>query len=250
MSRNNYHTHTVYCDGKDTPEELVLYAIKHGCDEIGFSGHSFNDFYDADPFCMTPEKTAEYCAEIRRLKEAYRDRINILCGIERDIYSDVDTSEYDYVIGSVHYVLKDGVHIPVDWKREAVDAAVQEHYGGDIYAYIEDYYEIEGNVYDVTKCGIIGHFDLVTKFNEGNAMFDTGHPRYIAAADRALEKLLKEDVIFEVNYGAVARGYRSTPYPDERIIEKIKAAGKRIIFSSDCHDRQYLLLGIPEENRL
>ena len=28
---NNYHTHTRYCDGKDSPEELVLEAIALGC---------------------------------------------------------------------------------------------------------------------------------------------------------------------------------------------------------------------------
>ena len=39
MIPSNYHTHTCFCDGKNTPEEMVLEAIRLGCPEIGFSGH-------------------------------------------------------------------------------------------------------------------------------------------------------------------------------------------------------------------
>ena len=34
MMFSNYHTHTTYCDGADTPEELVLEAIRLGCPEL------------------------------------------------------------------------------------------------------------------------------------------------------------------------------------------------------------------------
>ena len=39
IEKQNLHTHSSYCDGKDTPEELVLYAINSGFSSIGFSGH-------------------------------------------------------------------------------------------------------------------------------------------------------------------------------------------------------------------
>ena len=38
---SNYHTHSTFCDGADSPEELVIEAIRLGCPEIGFSGHSY-----------------------------------------------------------------------------------------------------------------------------------------------------------------------------------------------------------------
>ena len=37
--KQNLHTHTVYCDGNDTPEEMVLTAIEKHFDILGFSGH-------------------------------------------------------------------------------------------------------------------------------------------------------------------------------------------------------------------
>ena len=34
---------------------------------------------------------------------------------------------------------------------------------------------------EVTKCDIIGHFDLITKFIEQDPCFDVRHPRYVKA---------------------------------------------------------------------
>ena len=60
MTYSNYHTHTTYCDGADSPEELVLEAIRLGCPEIGFSGHSY---LEEDTGSMSPEGTVDYCRE-------------------------------------------------------------------------------------------------------------------------------------------------------------------------------------------
>ena len=83
----NYHTHTRFCDGADSPEELILEALRLGCPEIGFSGHSY---IEGENWCMSAEGTEQYIREICRLKEQYRDRIRIRLGIEQDILSDID----------------------------------------------------------------------------------------------------------------------------------------------------------------
>lgn len=246
MDRSNFHTHTVYCDGEDTPEELVTYAIEQGCHSIGFSGHSYTDIPDDEPFCMTLEQTADYKDEIRRLKIKYKDFIHIYLGVEQDYFSSEKTDDYDYVIGSVHYVMKDGHYISVDESEKSQINAVNKYYGGDFYAFAEDYYALVGDLCNKTHCGIIGHFDLITKFNEGNRLFDTTHPRYKKAADDALFRILSEKVVFEINYGAIARGYRTEPYPEKRIRDIIDEVGATVIHSSDCHKKEQLLFGIPE----
>jgi len=244
MIPSNLHTHTVFCDGNDTPEELVLTAISLGCGEIGFSGHAFTDFREENPFCMSKENTKKYKEEVNRLKRVYKDKIKILLGLEKDYFSNEKIDDYDYVIGSVHYVYKDGEYLSVDESKEMQVKIAEKYYGGDFYAFAEDYYKLVGDVYYKTKCDIVGHFDLITKFNEGNCLFDTNNPRYINAVDEALKKLLCEDVKFEINFGAIARGYRKTPYPEERILEKIASSGKEIIKTSDCHKKEQLLFGL------
>ena len=47
MYKQNLHVHTVYADGKDTPEELVLEAIRQGFTSIGFSEHSYMPYSTA-----------------------------------------------------------------------------------------------------------------------------------------------------------------------------------------------------------
>ena len=37
MIEYDLHMHTTFCDGKNTPEEIVLYAIDKGFSAIGFS---------------------------------------------------------------------------------------------------------------------------------------------------------------------------------------------------------------------
>ena len=64
-----------------------------------------------------------------------------------------------------------------------------------------------------TGADIIGHFDLVTKFNELGGYLDLSDPRYVRAWKAAVDALLSYDRPFEINTGAISRGYRTTPYP-------------------------------------
>ena len=248
MSFSNFHTHTTYCDGKNTPRELVEQALELGCRQIGFSGHSYTETGDAEPYCMTPAGTRAYKAEIRALQSEYRDRIEILLGLERDAFSVDHDDDYDFVIGSVHYVYKDGVYLPVDESRESQIEAVNRHYGGDFYGFVEDYYRLVGDIDRLTNCDVVGHFDLITKFNEPGDLFDVGDRRYREAAERALNKLMHKGLIFEINYGAIARGYRTTPYPDPWLQDLLRQNGEKLLFSSDCHDKDHLLFGIGQAN--
>ena len=77
MFNNNFHTHTKYCDGKNTPEEMVLSAIELGFDSLGFSGHAYTEF-DLS-YCMTPGETEKYISDIYALKKKYAGRIDIYC---------------------------------------------------------------------------------------------------------------------------------------------------------------------------
>lgn len=233
MITRDLHTHTVYCDGKNTPEEMVLAAIEKGLTAIGFSSHSYAP-YDLD-CCMTAENTERYKSDIAALREKYRDKIEILCGIEQDIFSPASTEGYDYVIGSVHYLPTPEGYVTVDYTPEILTNLCRDHFGGDWYSLCEAYYGLVSRVYEETKCHIIGHLDLVTKFNEKCHLFDESHPRYIAAWQSAVDALLPCNIPFEVNTGAIARGWRTTPYPSRDIVRYIRSHGGRLILSSDSH---------------
>lgn len=229
------HMHSVYSDGADTAEEMILSAIGKGLDCVGLSEHSHTE---GDECGMTPEGTVAYRAETAELKKKYAGRIRVLCGLERDFYSD-DDLEYDYVIGSVHWLkMEDGHKVPVDWTAEKQREGVAKYFGGDWYAFAEAYYGLVSRVAEVTKCDIIGHFDLLTKFAEKDPCFDFHHPRYVRAWKNAADVLLKTGKIFEVNTGAISRGYRTAPYPSREIRDYLREHGGKLILSSDAHQKE------------
>lgn len=88
---------------------------------------------------------------------------------------------------------------------------------------------------------MIAHFDLIEKFNEDGSLFDRNAPRYRAAALCALEQLRSAPVIFEINTGAIARGYRSTPYPAPFLLQAMQHSHLPRMLAADCHDRRFLL---------
>lgn len=238
MFNNNFHTHTKYCDGKNTPEEMVQYALRLGFDSLGFSGHAYTEI-DLS-YCMTPEKTKLYIAEINALKQKYAGKINIYCGAELDYFSPDIGVKYDYTIGSVHYVEANGEYPPVDSSAEIQLETVKKHFGGDYMSYAEKYFETVSQVAEKLRPDIIGHFDLISKFNENDCMFNSDNPRYVKAWQAAALRLIEAGVPFEINTGAIARGARKTPYPSLKIAEFINANGGFFIVTSDCHNGERL----------
>ena len=244
MIRGNFHTHSTYCDGKNTLEEVVLAAIENGMDSVGFSGHAHTP-HDGR-FCMSEEGTEKYRAEIEALKEKYKDKIEIYSGLEMDYFSDTDTTPYDYTIGSVHYVVKNGVYHDVDGSPALFDESVREGWNGDAICFAVDYFAEVADIIEKTDADIIGHFDLVTKFNEGGKIFDESDPRYVAAWMAALDKLIPTGKLFEINTGAISRGYRTEPYPARPIVKEIVKRGGKFILTADSHQKDTLEFAFEE----
>ena len=258
--KKDLHIHTTYCDGKSTPEEIVLSAVSKGLSVLGFSGHSYT-FFD-ETWCMSLEGTHAYKKEIADLKLKYADKIKILCGTEQDFYSDYPTVDYDYFIGSVHYIripaqgrpaadgcvkYGDYIYIPVDESVGIQKEAAEAYFDADIYSFAEKYFETVSEWADRDVLpDLIGHFDLITKFNEQTPLYDEKNPRYISAWKKAADRLIAKGLVFEINTGAISRGYRTTPYPSFEIQDYIIKNGGKFIMSSDSHHKDTLLYKFEE----
>ena len=157
VGKADFHTHSTFSDGDDTAEAMVRAAIAKGLVQYGLSDHSLTPF---DPgYCMGPREghsEAAYRAEIARLKAAYADDIELFCGIEQDFYSPAPNPAYDYIIGSVHYIevpyASKCTHedprtgrffVSVDEEPWMVEAAIDEYFGGDPYAFAETFFATE-----------------------------------------------------------------------------------------------------------
>jgi histidinol-phosphatase (PHP family) len=228
------HVHTTFCDGVASPREMVEAALALGCPRIGFSAHAP---YSYPSYAMKKSDEPAYRAEIATLREEYRERIEVLCGLELDLHSLPVEYPYDYIIGSVHSLSpedENGRRTDVDGPYDRLCAAIERDFGGDPYAAVEDYFASVARLAE-RRPDIIGHFDLIRKHNRDNRLFDETAPRYLAAAYAAVDALLPLGVPFEVNTGGIARGYRETPYPAAPILAYILSNGGKVILTGDAH---------------
>ncbi len=241
--RQNLHTHTTFCDGKNTPLEMVQAALAQGLDSLGFSGHSPLPGTD---WCMNQSTVPEYRREILELREQYKGELEIFLGLEQDILSPLPDQPYDYLIGSVHSVLRGEEMVYVDESRESFLQGIQSWFGGDPLAFAEEYYRQVGTVAQKTGCQIVGHLDLICKFNQGDQILDTSHPRYQKAVLGALEELSSRNVILEINTGAMSRGYRTQPYPAPWILKAAREMKFPICITSDAHSTEHLTFAFDQ----
>ena len=242
---SNFHTHTTFCDGKNTPEEVVICSIEKGFECIGFSGHGYTGF-DLT-YCV--KDMQKYVFEINRLKEKYKNKIQIYLGVEEDAFNPLCHEDFDYVIGSSHYLCAQGKYYPIDLDCVSFKNCLKI-FDNDIIKLAEAYYCTFCEYILKTKPDIIGHFDLITKFDEADNLGFLCNEEYNRIAEKYITEALKSEAVFEVNTGAISRGLRSTPYPAENLLYTLKKHGGKVMLSSDSHSIQTLDFYFDEAKQL
>ena len=239
--KSNLHTHSTFCDGKNTCEEIVLAALEKGFTTIGFSGHGCTDF-DLR-YCM---KDAEsYIAEVTRLKEKYKNEIEIYLGSEEDAFCPINRSRYDYIIGSSHYFVSNGIYYPIDSGINYFTKCL-ELFEYNVERMAEDYFGKFCDYIINRKPDIVGHLDLITKFDEMGESLFLENEKYRKIAEKHIETVADIGCIFEVNTGAISRGYRNTPYPSEHLLYLFKKHNAKLTLASDSHTVETLDFGFDE----
>lgn len=260
----NYHTHTTFCDGSDFAEAVVQEAIRKGFTYLGFSGHM-------DPGVSMDFQA--YTTEICRLQAAYRGRIEILRGVELDnVYDPHCVMENaEYIIGSTHFIPVPGSAVwtqtaafgrhregSENWDLIGVDGDIgllhdqcKKYYDGDFYALSADYYRFEAQVAARLHPTFIGHFDLITRFNDlsredGGHFLDEQSERYLGPARKAMAALMPYGLPFEINCGAMNRGRKKEVYPRPELLRTLQTLGGEILISADAHQKELLDGGFEE----
>ena len=242
--RQNLHIHSTYSDGANTPEEIVLEAIQKGFDSIGFSEHSYIDYPpDSDAHKghqLAIDEMALYKKEISELRLKYKDKIDIFCGLEYDFCSDFNADGFDYIIGSVHCLTFDGYIDNFVSGSANPQAHVNARFGGDGLKFAKAYYESIACLPQRTRCDIVGHFDVITRNNQRDGFIDTTSKEYLELGFEAIHALKGKVPFFEVNTGAIPRGYTAVPFPQLEFMKEFKRLGFGVMITSDCHDKRYL----------
>ena len=251
MVTQDLHMHTLWDDGSGSAEEMICAAAQRGMTCAGVSVHAPMPF---GVWACEAGRLDAFFEEMRRLRARYAGRIEVYAGAEWDPLSTTALEPFDYVIGAVHHLQiprelppgfppelaeRFGTDYPtVDESAAATARLLRGVFKGDADALAEAYYAEVKKLGQAARVDIVGHFDLLTKFNEAEKLIDSRSPRYRRAALDALETLVQAGKIIEINTGAMARGHRSAPYPDEALLCALSDMGGRITFGSDAHCAQ------------
>ncbi len=227
--KTNFHTHSTFCDGRDTPEALAKAAVEKGFGILGFSSHSD----------MVADLAA-YRAHIRNLAVLYCGRLDVRLGLEAELAKPYERGDYDYVIGSHHYITApDGGFFAFDHTPQILKDGVRDHFGGDSAAFVKAYYAAVRRTLQL-DFDIVGHADLVRKFNVKHPFFDESADWYRGEIEATADAIAASGKLVEVNTGAIARGWLDDAYPSPFFRSLLRARGVKFILSSDAHSADAL----------
>ena len=254
----NFHTHTNFCDGKNTAEEMVIAAINAGINVLGFSGHCIHplnpEFYKPvdDIWHMPSDKIQDYVNEVLRLKDKYADKIQIMLGFEADYFSAPeygtaipDFEAYsqfspDFLIGSVHFANTPKGFYTVDHKAEVIKENLIKLYSkpnGEIdgRAAVCDYFAAEREMLKKGDFDIIAHCDLIKLRNGPLNFFDPEESWYKDEIKATALEIARSGAIAVINTGAIGRGIMDDTYPSQYFLELLYELGVPVCINSDAH---------------
>ena len=233
MRFSSLHNHTVFSDGVGTVTENIESAIKKGLVSIGFSDHSFTPCDTS--YCMKIEDYPAYLNAINEAKIKYNGVIPVYTGLEMDYFSEINREDFDYIIGSVHYIIKNGICYPIDHSAKQQQDCIADAFGGNIYDMAKFYFESVVDHARKNRPDIIGHYDVLAKFS-----LMPEDEKYYDIAKEAMIETAKYCDVFEINTGAISRGYRTEPYPDKMLLSILCDMGCKIVINADSHNPKNL----------
>lgn len=247
----NLHSHTQFCDGRASMEDMAAAARRRGMKIWGISPHA--PICVDSPCNMLREDVGDYISEADRLKEFYAGEMKILTGMEvdyvgRDFGAHIDYFQklpLDYRIGSVHFVPnQDGIYLDCDGKFERFDSYLRDGFENDLRYVVEKFFEQTLEMIELGGFEILGHFDKIA----GNAaMKDPGIENtswYEALVDDVIRHASWAGIAVEINTKSLFDKNRF--FPAERWWRKMKEAGLPLVINSDAHYPEKVNLGREE----
>ncbi|MFZ5807236.1 MAG: histidinol-phosphatase HisJ family protein [Verrucomicrobiota bacterium] len=224
----DYHVHTPLClHAVGEPREYVQAAIARGLSEIGFADHNPMPI-QMDDWRMSMDDFPKYLqmiAEVRGEFPNFPIRLGMECdfipGYENHIRSLAAQADFDYLIGSVHYILPGW---DVDNPKKIELWKTHPH---------EEVWELYFKALTQAACSgifdFLGHPDLVKKF--GFLPKGDLSPYY----QEALDAIADHKLAIELNTAGLRKDANEI-YPSRAFLEGAFKRDIPILINSDAHD--------------
>ena len=245
MIFQDWHSHNSLCNHAiGSIEEYVKRAIDKDLNLIGLSDHFPYECLEGiedipfEEYAMRLGDLDLYVSTTQELKEKYQNAIDIKLAFELDYinpqvsahktYLEKFSKELDYILGSVHVLLRKGKMFAFDDNRFLKNYKLYDSIN-DLYI---DYYNNMQNMISSSEFSfdIVSHFDLPKKYN-----IHPENPKLINDyVDRSLERIKKENLTVEINTSGWRKEVKEQ-YPSKDIINKMYELDIPILLGSDAH---------------
>lgn len=220
----NYHTHTYRCNhASGTEREYIEQAISVGIKKFGFSDHiPFIYPHGKENSYRVPKVLEEeYIAEILRLGEDYKDKIEIYVGYETEYYpkhfddmvKEARQKGAQYLILGQHSVGYDGVDL--HWTTDETDDEKK----------LSEYVNCVISAMESGYITYVAHPDIFN-FTGDDETYEKEMTRLIKASAETKTPL-------EINFLGI-RDNRH--YPNEKFWKLAGRVGCQVVFGFDAHD--------------
>jgi histidinol-phosphatase (PHP family) len=211
-------------------------AEERGIEEVGVSEHIHRFVQALDVWshrwyrAWGTDDVDAYCDFVRGSGLKLGIEADFLPGREDRTASFLDARDWDYVVGSVHFLQDQAVDIPAD---EPEWAGLSAWRGGDPERIWPRYFETLGEAARSGLFDVLAHPDLVKRFGAG----PSGDLRRFY--DLAMEGIAESDVAIEVSTAGLREPVGEL-YPSRAFLEMCLEAERPVVLSSDAHRPEQL----------
>ena len=239
----DYHMHTPLCrHATGEPTDLAAQAVKIGLEEIGFSDHNPMKRDDFDNWRMRSDDLDSYVSKVEEARRAFPSlviklalEVDFIPGYEDWVRELASRHDWDYFIGSVHYVSESwDIDNPArisEWKKREPMEVWTAYFDRLTMAAESGLFEI------------IGHADLCKKFCFYPKQDCT--PLY----RKFLQAVKKHNVAIELNTAGLRKDCKEI-YPSAQLLRLAAEIGVPITFGSDAHAPEEVGMNLAEAAEL
>jgi histidinol-phosphatase (PHP family) len=221
-----------------TPANAERYretAAERGIEELGVAEH-IHRFVQSLEIWSHPwyrhwarDDVDEYCAFVREETDLKLGiEADFLPGREDRVANMLDGRDWDYVVGSVHFLREEAVDIHDEEARWASISIWRE---GDPEQVWRRYFETLGEAARSGQFDILAHPDLVKVFGDRAPRPEGDLRRFY---ERAMDGIADSEVAIEVSTAGLRKPVREI-YPAAPFLELCLEAGRPVALSSDAH---------------
>ncbi|WPX40625.1 histidinol-phosphatase [Akkermansia sp. N21116] len=233
MKPTDYHTHTPLCrHAEGSVREYVQAALQQGLAEYGVADHAPMPNEPFDDWRMLSSELPAYFDWIAEAECLARDTdLQIRCGLECDWVPGIESwidhlhalRDWDYLIGSVHYLDNkwdfDNPLSMVFWNQTSVEEAWRR------------YWNLYLDMVRSRQFTIMGHADLIRKF--GHRPSGDLKRYYIPV----IEAMADAGSVLEINTAGWSKPC-AEQYPSREFLSLACEAGIPLVINSDAHAPQ------------